>query len=60
VEVEGQIVGDELAKLILVITQLAEELDGNTLDLALWFVPRMVGRSARGHRPAGRASGCRA
>jgi hypothetical protein len=39
VQIEGQIAGDELAKRIVVITQLAEELDGNTLDLALRIVP---------------------
>jgi hypothetical protein len=34
-----QIEGDELAKRIVVITQLAEELDRTTLDLALRIVP---------------------
>jgi hypothetical protein len=39
VQIEGQIAGEELAKRIVVITQLAEELDRNTLDLALRIVP---------------------
>jgi hypothetical protein len=39
VEIEGQIAGEELAKRIVVITQLAEELDASTLDLALRIVP---------------------
>jgi hypothetical protein len=39
VEIEGQIAGEELAKRIVVITQLAEQLDGSTLDLALRIVP---------------------
>ena len=39
VQIEGQIEGDELAKRIVVITQLAEELDRSTLDLALRLVP---------------------
>ena len=39
VQIEGQIEGDELAKRIVVITQLAEELDRTTLDLALRLVP---------------------
>jgi hypothetical protein len=39
VQIEGQIAGDELAKRIVVITQLAEELDRNTLELALRIVP---------------------
>ena len=39
VQVEGQIAGEELAARIVVITQLAEELDRNTLDLALRIVP---------------------
>ena len=39
VQVEGQIAGEELAARIVVITQLAEELDRNTLDLALRLVP---------------------
>ena len=38
VQIEGQIAGDELAKRIVVITQLAEELDRTTLDLALRVV----------------------
>jgi hypothetical protein len=39
VQIEGQIEGDELAQRIVVITQLAEELDRTTLDLALRIVP---------------------
>jgi hypothetical protein len=39
VQIEGQIAGEELVKRIVVITQLAEELDRNTLDLALRIVP---------------------
>jgi hypothetical protein len=39
VQIEGRIAGDELAKRIVVITQLAEELDRTTLDLALRIVP---------------------
>jgi hypothetical protein len=39
VQIEGQIEGDELASRIVAITQLAEELDRNTLDLALRVVP---------------------
>ena len=39
VQIEGQIAGAELAKRIVVFTQLAEELDRNTLDLALRVVP---------------------
>ena len=39
VQIEGQIADDELATRIVVITQLAEELDRNTLDLALRIVP---------------------
>jgi 8-oxo-dGTP pyrophosphatase MutT (NUDIX family) len=39
VQVEGQIAGEDLAARIVVITQLAEELDRNTLDLALRIVP---------------------
>ena len=39
VQIEGQINGDALANRIVVITQLAEELDRNTLDLALRIVP---------------------
>jgi hypothetical protein len=39
VQVEGQIAGEELARRIVVITQLAEELDRTTLDLALRIVP---------------------
>ena len=39
VQVEGQITDDDLSSRIVVITQLAEELDRNTLDLALRIVP---------------------
>ena len=39
VQIEGQINGDALANRIVVITQLAEELDRNTLELALRIVP---------------------
>jgi len=39
VQIEGQVEGDALAKRIVVITQLAEELDRTTLDLALRIVP---------------------
>ena len=38
-QVEGQITGDELADRIVVIAQLAEELDRTTLELALRIVP---------------------
>ena len=38
-QIEGAIEGDELARRIVVIAQLAEELDRNTLDLALRVVP---------------------
>jgi hypothetical protein len=39
VQIEGQIAGEELANRIVVITQLAEELDRATLELALRIVP---------------------
>jgi hypothetical protein len=39
VQIERQIAGDELADRIVVITQLAEQLDRTTLDLALRIVP---------------------
>src|SRR6476646_3984378 len=39
VQIEGQIVGEELANRIVVITQLAEELDRTTLELPLRLVP---------------------
>jgi hypothetical protein len=39
VQIEGQITGEELADRIVVITQLAEELDRSTLELALRIVP---------------------
>jgi hypothetical protein len=38
-QIEGQIAGEELARRIVVITQLAEELDRNTLELARRIVP---------------------
>ena len=39
VQIEGQIAGEALARRIVVITQLAEELDRNTLELARRIVP---------------------
>jgi len=39
VQIEGEIAGDDLAQRIVVITQLAEELDRATLDLAMRIVP---------------------
>jgi hypothetical protein len=39
VQIEGQIAGEALASRIVVITQLAEELDRTTLELALRIVP---------------------
>jgi hypothetical protein len=39
VEIEGQIAGDDLADRIVVIMQLAAQLDRTTLDLALRIVP---------------------
>jgi hypothetical protein len=39
VQVEGQVAGEELTNRIVVITQLAEELDRATLALALRIVP---------------------
>jgi hypothetical protein len=38
-QIEGQIEGEELVTRIVVITQLAEALDRNTLDLAMRIVP---------------------
>ena len=38
VQVEGEVVGEDLANRIVVITQLAEDLDRTTLDLALRLV----------------------
>ena len=38
-QVEGQLSGEELVNRIVVITQLAEELDRTTLELALRIVP---------------------
>jgi hypothetical protein len=39
VQIEGGIAGEELADRVVVITQLAEELDWTTLELALRIVP---------------------
>jgi hypothetical protein len=39
VEIEGELGGEWLADRIVVITQLAEELDRTTLELALRIVP---------------------
>jgi len=39
VQIEGNVAGDELARRIVVVTQLAEELDRNTLALARRIVP---------------------
>ena len=39
VQIEGQIAGEELSNRIVVITQLAEDLDRATLELALRIVP---------------------
>lgn len=39
VQIEGAIEGDELAQRIAVITQLAEDLDHTTLELAMRIVP---------------------
>ena len=39
VQIEGQIAGEELARRIVAITQLAEERDRNTLELARRIVP---------------------
>jgi hypothetical protein len=39
VQIEGQLTGEDLATRIVVITQLAEELDRTTLDLAMTIVP---------------------
>ena len=39
VQIEGEIAGDHLADRVVVITQLAEELDRSTLELALRIVP---------------------
>jgi hypothetical protein len=39
VQIEGQIAGEELARRIVVITQLAEQLDRNTLEHARRIVP---------------------
>jgi hypothetical protein len=53
VQIEGQIGGEELARRIVVITQLAEELDRNTLELARRIVPLEWWQStARRHRLA--------
>ena len=57
VQIEGQIAGEELAARIVVITQLAEELDRNTIDLALRIVPVEWWQARLGATvpPAGRA-----
>ena len=39
VQIEGQVAGEELANRIVVIAQLAEQLDRATLELALRIVP---------------------
>jgi hypothetical protein len=39
VQIEGQVAGEDLANRIVVIAQLAEELDRTTLELALRIVP---------------------
>jgi len=39
VQIEGRIAGEQLADRVAVITQLAEELDRTTLELALRIVP---------------------
>ena len=39
VQIEGEIAGEQLADRVVVITQLAEELDRTTLELALRIVP---------------------
>jgi hypothetical protein len=39
VEIESELGGDWLADRIVLITQLAEELDRSTLELALRIVP---------------------
>jgi hypothetical protein len=60
VQVEGQIAGEELANRIVVITQLAEELDRTTLELALRIVPVEWWRARLGATvapPAARPSG---
>jgi hypothetical protein len=38
-QIEGGITGEQLADRVVVITQLAEQLDRNTLNLALRIVP---------------------
>ena len=48
VQIEGEIAREELARRIVVITQLAEELDRNTLELAMRIVPLEWWRSRLG------------
>jgi hypothetical protein len=58
VQIEGQIAGEELANRIVVITQLAEQLDRATLELALrivpveWWAARLGTNVPREGRPA--------
>jgi hypothetical protein len=58
VRIEGQIAGEDLANRIVVITQLAEELDRSTLELALrivpvaWWQARLGTTAPLGRRPA--------
>jgi len=58
VQIEGQIGGEELANRIVVITQLAEDLDRATLELALrivpveWWEDRLGGTVPPERRPA--------
>jgi hypothetical protein len=56
VQIEGQ-VDDELANRIVIITQLAEELDRATLELALRIVPVEWWQARLGVDPDARASG---
>jgi len=62
VQIEGQIAGDELANRIVVITQLAEQLDRATLELALrivpveWWEARLGATGPREGRPAASAT----
>jgi hypothetical protein len=65
VQIEGDIAGEELAKRIVVITQLAEELYRNMLELALrivpleWWEARLGATVPRERRTADGASGAR-
>jgi hypothetical protein len=60
VQIEGQIAGEELANRIVVIAQLAEQLDRDTLELALrvvpveWWQARLGSTVPLGRRPAAR------